>query len=121
MIQPVVDDIDAVLRNTEKAGDVLGRRLTDGNDGVLAARESLDDVTSINHPCQIVFATDVERREIVNRRDLCAWRAEKQTPIARDVERIQCMLSRELSKLSLMPADVRYGRTKAFRHCYDLH
>src|SRR5207247_5175667 len=99
----------------EMSDDVPGGGFADGDDFVLAAGESRDNVAAVEHAGAVVFARDMKRREVVDRGDERARFAPEHAAITRHVEDVQSMPVRETRQRGLMPEDVLYSRAITFR------
>ena len=115
VVDAVVDDVQAALRDAEEVLDVAGGAVADGDDFLLAAGERFHDDAAVEHAGEIVFPLHMERREVVDGADGGARRAADEAAVAGDVEDIELQIRGEFWQGELVPEDVFHRRRSGAR------
>ena len=88
MIQPIVNNGDALASQPKEGGNVARGVFADGHDPVLAPGEPPDEYFGVDHALPVVFFGDMKGREIVDGGNQRTRFGPEHAAIARDVEDI---------------------------------
>ncbi len=121
MIKPIRDHRHASGGNRKETLNIGCGFLAHCNDLVLAMREMLHGYPSVEHPEPIVFTREAKRREIVDRRNQCAWATPHHPAVTRDMQDVQSKVAGELRQRELVPRDVAHGWPHRLRNRHNLH
>jgi len=109
VIDPVVDHLLAGLRDPEKAPDIAGGAVADGDDFVLPAGEGFDDDPAVKHAGEVILPLHVEGGQVVDGADAGAGGLADEAAVAGDVQDVELEGFCQAGQFLLVPHDVLDG------------